>query len=205
MVVSKKSAIFVIEKENNIKQHNIMKHIITLLAIAFATLFSNNVYGQENHMTFKGISISGHVDDFVQKLEDMGYTYEETTEYGSIIMSGPFADYKSVKITLITTAKSNTVWRVIVTVESRADFEYDYLKKKYEKKYGDNYKKENYGSDIPYYIWNFDNGKIFIHMERTIESLGTSIPFYDLEVYYDDEVGGNLSIQEKEEMINNDI
>ena len=73
-----------------------MKHIITIIALILATLISINVYGQENHMKFKGIPITGHLDDFTQKLVDMGYTYKETNDFGQVSLSGPFADYNEV-------------------------------------------------------------------------------------------------------------
>ena len=101
--------------------------------------------------------------------------------------------------------KTKTVWRVIVKVKEKFIEEYDHIRKYYVTKYGEDYNKDKLGSKIDYYTWKFDNGTVFIHADKNIESYQLGIDLYDICLYYDDETNGNLSVKEREDIIYGDI
>ena len=90
---------------------------------------------------FKGIPITGHVDDFAAKLRALGYTPLTVTDNGIIVMTGQFVN-KDCFIYLSSTAKSKQIWKVSAVIEDRytswSSIKSDYHKYKdlYIKKYG---------------------------------------------------------------------
>ena len=94
----------------------------------------------QSHLNFEGIPITGQVDNFVTKLNAKGYERtDETREF--VYMKGTFMD-KEVKLTVVYTPVTKTVWKVLVEfgVESSwSSLKESYFRYKdiYARKYGE--------------------------------------------------------------------
>jgi len=84
-----------------------MKKIFVLFVLQF--LFISLSFSQER-MSFKGISLSNTVEDFVKELEKKGFE-ELGRNDGSITLQGKFLN-QDCYVGVISVANSNTVWRV---------------------------------------------------------------------------------------------
>ena len=94
----------------------------------------------QSHLNFEGIPITGQVDNFVTKLNAKGYERtDETREF--VYMKGTYMD-KEVKLTVVYTPVTKTVWKVLVEfgVESSwSSLKESYFRYKdiYARKYGE--------------------------------------------------------------------
>lgn len=97
------------------------------------------VQSQNNHIDFKGISVNGHIDKFVNELKKQGFT-EDYRSNGDVVMKGEFTG-KDALVFILSTKKTKTVWKVSVYVDEDASWErlksdyYEYVKL-YTTKYG---------------------------------------------------------------------
>ena len=102
---------------------------------------TSNQSSQSAVIEFKGIPITGHVDDFAAKLQALGYNPLTITDNGVVVMLGQFVN-KDCFIYLNSTATSKQVWKVSAVIEDRytswSSIKSDYHKYKnlYIKKYG---------------------------------------------------------------------
>ena len=106
-----------------------MKRLLTIVAFIFSFMF---VMAQtpNNHLTFKGIPITGTVENFTQELEAKGFKYVYSGKI-SIEFEGVFAGYPGCKIYVFKIPNRNIVYRVAVcfpTVSSWAGLEKEYYK-----------------------------------------------------------------------------
>ena len=79
---------------------------------------TSNQSSQSAVIEFKGIPITGHVDDFAAKLQALGYNPLTVTDNGVVVMLGQFVN-KDCFIYLNSTAKSKQVWKVSAVIEDR--------------------------------------------------------------------------------------
>lgn len=115
-----------------------MKKILITLCII---MLSFAMRAQE-HMTFMGIPIDGKISAFVQKLEDKGFTYIRTREDGVACLTGSFAGKRDCRILVVSSIRSLTVWKVVVSFPSKSSWgsvkdEYQTVKSLYSRKYGE--------------------------------------------------------------------
>ena len=104
-----------------------MKRLLTIVAFIFSFMF---VVAQtpNKHLTFKGIPITGTIENFAQKMEDKGFRkiYSDKRRIG---FEGEFAGYSDCKIYVLKVPNRNTVNQVIVCFpkeRSWADLEKEY-------------------------------------------------------------------------------
>jgi len=181
-----------------------MKKIFTLFAIMF---FSLSLLAQE-HLDFRGVPIDGQLDDFVVKMESMGYTVKKR-DGNIVIMEGQFTN-RDAELWIVSSNQTKTVWKVIVDFSKSSSwsslknsyFEYKDL---YIKKYGSNNKSYEFFSK-PYYegdgyelqalrkdkctyatFFINENGTIAVKLTR----------FENLQIGYEDKINGDKSSKEK--------
>lgn len=98
-----------------------MKKLALLL---FAVLIGTASCTQkQEHAKFQGVSINGHIDDFVAKLEQLGYEEQaRSEETNGVLMTGKFTD-KDVHLFIYHTPESKTVWSVWTCFERVANWD----------------------------------------------------------------------------------
>lgn len=192
-----------------------MKKIMMLITCFFIVVSS---FSQSSHIEFKGIPLDGKLSDFVSKLGKEGFTFEEYVDEGTIaIMKGDFAG-DNVKTYILSTKKSNIVWKVVVFYgekESWYSLKRDYLnlKELYTKKYGypekhfeffsnpyemgDGYELQALKKEKCTYIsyYKLPTGRISVRINK----------FCEIQVDYEDQINCELNEEEKENAILDDI
>ena len=117
-----------------------MKRILTIAVLIFSFMF---VIAQtpNNHLTFKGIPITGTVESFAQKLGAKGFkkTYSGKS---SIRFEGEFAGYSKSLICVFKVPNRNIVHKVVVCFPEKSSWanlekEYYKFKEMLTYKYGD--------------------------------------------------------------------
>ena len=117
-----------------------MKRLLTIVAFIFSFMF---VMAQtpNNHLTFKGIPITGTLENFAQKLEAKGFKkiYSDKT---SVYFEGEFAGYSKCKICVLKIPNRNIVHRVGVCLPEESlwailEDEYNQFKGMLTNKYGE--------------------------------------------------------------------
>ena len=92
-----------------------MKKLFMLLAVMFLSL---SLFAQE-HLDFRGVPIDGHLNDFIPKMEKLGYTLKKRD--GDIaIMTGKFTN-KNAELWILSTPNSKTVWKVFIDFDKAAN------------------------------------------------------------------------------------
>ena len=106
-----------------------MKRLLTIVAFIFSFMF---VMAQtpNNHLTFKGIPITGTLESFAQKMEAKGFrkTYSDKSFIG---LEGEFAGYSECNIYVFKVPNRNIVHEVVVRFpkeSSWANLEKEYYK-----------------------------------------------------------------------------
>ena len=116
-----------------------MKRLLTIAVFIFSFMF---VMAQtpNKHLTFKGIPITGTLEDFAQKMEAKGFkkTFSDTT---GVVLEGEFAGYSGCQIYVIKIPNRNIVYRVDVGFPkesswARLEKEYNQFKDMLTNKYG---------------------------------------------------------------------
>lgn len=181
-----------------------MRNFFTLFVVM---LLSLPVFAQE-HLDFRGVPIDGHLDDFVTKMEGMGYTVKQRD--GEIVMmTGQFTN-NNVELWIVSSRQTKTVWKVVVDFSKNSSwsslknsyFEYKNL---YTKKYGSNNKAFEFFSK-PYYegdgyelqalrgekctyatFFLAENGTITVALTK----------FENLQIRYEDKTNADKSSKEK--------
>lgn len=124
-----------------------MKKILLLVALVLLPVigFSQNdgLFSLENgkHLTFRDVPIDGSLNAFIAQIEVKGFTSLYTADdYQGAVLSGRFIG-KDVKLIIITTPKTKTVWKVAVKFEDQRNWyslksDYTELKSSLTVKYG---------------------------------------------------------------------
>lgn len=108
------------------------------LSIILALCFTLTCLAQE-HLSFKGIPITGSMTDFCKKLQNKGFSKIGTQE-GVILFAGDFTG-RNAYVGVASTPNGKDVFAVGVTFDSSNDWNslvntYDYYKELYTRKYG---------------------------------------------------------------------
>ena len=157
-----------------------------------------------NHLTFKGIPITGTLENFAQKLEAKGFKKKYSNKR-IIGLEGEFAGYSGCKITVFKILNRNIVRKVVVsfpTVSSwtRLEKEYNQFKDMLTNKYGKptsqskTFKKGvlafsdaakmrslKEGNGAYWSAWKVDNGTIYMEIFTTLDENDGRI----LLIYFD--------------------
>ena len=101
-------------------------------------MFNLSTYAQ-SHIEFKGIPLTGHIDGFMQKMQNEGFLLVEKYDKSVVWYKGKFAGLDA-DIVVFTTPSTQTVYEVCVCSEHDSWYDlkksyFDY-KKMYENKYG---------------------------------------------------------------------
>ncbi len=117
-----------------------MKRLLTIVAFIFSFMF---VMAQtsNNHLTFKGIPITGTVESFAQKLVSKGFKKIDSDKT-NVVFEGEFAGYSGCRICVCKNSNRNIVYQVAVdfpTEDSwaRLEKEYNQFKNVLTNKYGE--------------------------------------------------------------------
>ena len=117
-----------------------MKRILTIAVFIFSFMF---VVAQtpNKHLTFKGIPITGTLENFVQKMEAKGFRkiYSDKSFIG---LEGEFAGYPGCEIYVYKIPNRNIVYKVVVFFPKESSWaylekEYNQFKDMLTNKYGD--------------------------------------------------------------------
>lgn len=169
------------------------------------------------HLSFKGVSLSGSLDDFVAKLVSDGYTLKGSQIAGALL-KGRFASESDCTIGVLTTQRTHIVYCVAVSFEKKTSWislknQYQEYKSMLSTKYGEPSKHlERFYS--PYYegdgyelqglklgkctytsIFEVSNGSVIL----TMNDDGSLI------LYYSDKEGSLLNDREERMNALNDL
>ena len=117
-----------------------MKRILTIAVFIFSFMF---VMAQtsNNHLTFKGIPITGTVENFAQKLGAKGFE-KKYSDKSCVGFEGEFAGYSGCKIYVFKVPNRNIVHKVAVAFPKESSWanlekEYNQFKDMLTNKYGE--------------------------------------------------------------------
>ena len=117
-----------------------MKRLLTIVAFIFSFMF---VMAQtsNNHLTFKGIPITGTVENFAQKMEAKGFRKIDSNKR-CVVFKGEFAGYSGCNILVVKVPNRNVVYKVVVFLPpksswARLEEEYNQFKGMLTNKYGE--------------------------------------------------------------------
>ena len=117
-----------------------MKRLLTIVAFIFSFMF---VVAQtpNNHLTFKGIPITGTLESFAQELGAKGFkkTYSDKNV---VVFKGEFAGYSDCEIYVYKAPNRNIVYKVVVFFPKESSWvylekEYNHFKDMLTNKYGE--------------------------------------------------------------------
>ena len=116
-----------------------MKNFL-LVFFALAMVITTRGQSASDHMTFKGIPMSGSLTEFAQKLSQKGFTLVQTNDV-SAVLTGDFAGFKDCQIVLIATKETKTIYTIGVLLPSSTSWSlletnYNALKAMLTQKYG---------------------------------------------------------------------
>ncbi len=117
-----------------------MKRILTIAVFIFSFMF---VMAQtpNNHLTFKGIPITGTVESFVEKLVAKGLKKRDSYQT-YVELEGEFAGYSECRIRVYRNPNRNVVYKVFVILPEEnlwaiLEKEYNHFKNMLTNKYGE--------------------------------------------------------------------
>ena len=116
-----------------------MKKLFAILSLS-SLLLAGSVICQAQHLTFKGIPITGTLKEFTNAMVQKGF-HHELTQDGLAVFSGDFAGYKDCSIGVLTLQNQDVVNQVTVFFSdhktwSSLQSQYENLKALLTKKYG---------------------------------------------------------------------
>ena len=116
-----------------------MKRLLTIVAFIFSFMF---VMAQtpNNHLTFKGIPITGTLESFAQKMQAKGFR-RIYSDKEAVVLKGEFAGYSECEIYVFKVPNRNIVHKVVVFLPpksswARLEEEYNQCKGMLTNKYG---------------------------------------------------------------------
>ena len=122
------------------------------LALLFVAMLMSTTFFAQEHLDFRGVPLDGHIDDFVTKMEKLGYRLDEKTD-NIATMSGKFTS-RDVELYVFSSPKTKTVCKVVMyfNKDSWSSLKSDYFeyKRLYTQKYGKPSSSYEFFSD-PYY------------------------------------------------------
>ena len=192
-----------------------MKKLVLILFL----LFSIGVNAQqESHLEFKGIPITGTLDNMINKLKAQGYELVDVfDEEDAAILEGKFAN-ENCELYVWSTPKTKIVYKILVKFDSKDSWwtlksNYKKLKEQLGTKYnvrpdategfldpyyeGDGYELQAIRLGKSLHISEFELG------EGKIELLIADSP--NVRLYYTDAIGGNLNEQEENQSSYDDL
>lgn len=189
-----------------------MKRILMLLGVAFCLM--NSAVAQE-HLYFRGVPISGKMDDFVSKMKSLGFAVKQAGD-DMVVMEGRFTG-KDAELLIMATQRTKTVWKVSVDISdaiSWGSLRNSYLDYKalYGQKYGkgssselfsepyyegDGYELQALRDGRCQYVTSFKTATGVITVKLTEE--------HALRLSYEDSVNSELMITEKETSVLDEI
>ena len=185
--------------------------IISLLFMAAATIMM-----AQEHLEFKGVPMNGTTSNFVSKLKGKGFTqvYDSGFDY---VLEGRFTE-KPVTVYVLGSVKTGTVWKVAVRFEKETSWysiksQYNKYVEIFKQKYGvpadhfEFFSKPYYEGD-GYEMQALRNEKCTYStfFETTKGAITVSISKSEcLELRYEDSVNAQISKDEKENSILDDI
>ena len=117
-----------------------MKRLLTIAVLIFSFMF---VMAQipNKHLTFKGIPITGTLENFAQKMEAKGFRKIDSDKT-CVVFEGEFAGYSECEIYVIKVPNRNIVHKVAVAFPKESlwanlEKEYNQFKDMLTNKYGD--------------------------------------------------------------------
>ena len=117
-----------------------MKRLLTIAVFIFSFMF---VMAQtpNNHLTFKGIPITGTVENFAQKMEAKGFRKIDSNKR-CVVFKGEFAGYSECEILVVKVPNRNVVYKVVVLFPKESSWanlekEYNQFKDMLTNKYGE--------------------------------------------------------------------
>lgn len=192
-----------------------MKKLLVYFVALFLSTVSfaqNGIVSEESHLSFKGLSLSGSLDDFVNNLVSQGYILKDSQAVGALL-KGSFASESDCTIAVLTTNRTRQVYCVAVSFEKKTSWsslknQYQEYKTMLSSKYGEPSKfVERFMS--PYYegdgyelqalrldkcnytsFFEVHNGTVMLSMNNDAS----------LVLYYSDKEGSALN--EREERMN---
>lgn len=213
-----------LRKCNNMFNLNlkIMKKLLVVLFVIVST-FSTNAQEVQEHLKFKGIEITGNIDNFANSLVKQGYTTKSLGDKNSRVLSGKFAN-KDCNIILLGTPNTNTIWKVVVLFDQEYSSWYslksDYknIKSSFVSKYG------NPSNDFHFFSRPYEEGDGYEMTAIKVEKC-TYCSFFDVKsggityggitveiskycsirVAYEDKIGSQIFSKEKSAIVSNDI
>ena len=177
-----------------------MKNYILTIAFSLTTMI--NFAQSSEHLTFKGVSIDGTLNEFVTKMTQNGFT-NSVTENGKAILNGEFAGYKDCVINVSTLKQKDLVNNIGVLFTKKNTWStlsgnYFELKQLLTEKYGepteveekfdssyqpndDNSRMGRVRMDECKYIstWQNNNGKIQLSIENNQGSSRVKLTYLD--------------------------
>ena len=115
----------------------------TILSLT-AWMFSLTIFAQTEspHLSFKGVPIDGTLNEYVQKMQQRGFTYIGTDDNGVALLMGDFAAYKGCTVGVATLKQQDLVSKIAVVFHkcdtwSTLSDNYYSLKEMLTEKYGD--------------------------------------------------------------------
>lgn len=189
----------------------------TALSIALFMLFTFGITkAQSGHLSFKNIPINGTLNEFVEKLKNDDFILSEIND-NIATMKGTFVN-KSCELYIVSSPKTNIVWKVIVYLPKDENWyslkiDYKNYKDQFIKKYGKQDKSYEFFSK-PYYegdgyeiqalnkekctyisFWEMSEGSIFVSISK----------YSQISFTYEDAINVKKTRLEKESNIQDDI
>lgn len=189
------------------------------LFITLFVLLTLGVNAQtESHLKFKGIPITGTLDNMINKLEAQGYVLTESDNKAAILY-GKFAN-EYCDIIVCVTPNTNIVYKIIVVFESVDNWwslksDYYKLKDQISSKYVVTATKENETFFKPYYegdgyeLQALRNGKCVYYSKFNVDYGEIAVLISKIEcgicLYYTDSIGDNLNKEEENQSSYDDL
>lgn len=192
------------------------KLLVALIAIVPA--FSINAQEMQEHLKFKGIEITGNIDNFANSLVKQGYTIKSRNDADIRILSGKFAN-QNCNIILLGTPNTKTVWKVVVLFDEEytswysLKSDYKNIKSSFVAKYG------NPSNDYHFFMTPYEEGDGYemtaVKVDKCrycaffdVKNGCISVEIYEncsIRASYEDESGSQIFSKEKSAIVSNDI
>lgn len=189
-------------KRKLLNRINMNKRNLTTIILLFAITFFAKSQTTE-HLTFKGVPITGTLDLYVSKMVQNGFTHMKTND-NIAILKGDFAGYKACTIGVSTLKQKNLVYKIAVIFPNKDTWStlsgnYFDLKQLLTEKYGKpSDAVEKFDGDIQpkddnsriyevqfdrckyYSIWDTDKGSIQLSIEhQSVTSCYVTLSYFD--------------------------
>lgn len=195
-----------------------MKKLFILLGVAVmaTTVYSQEIFAQDQHLKFKDIPIDGNISEFVEKMKSDGFEVDELLGE-KVTMKGKFVN-EDCNISVISTPKSNAVWKVVVYLPKQSSWyslksDYEAFVKSFTAKYGSPTKSYGFFSK-PYYegdgyemtALNVGKCTYFTYWEILGGTIAVQInKLGEVTFQYEDKINGDKKSAEENDNILNDI